>query len=95
MVSQYVLFSDWDEQKWIKPLDKALMTKLNKITKGMKVGKHSVEWNTDCCLHGYWGAPERSPNTMVTQGCLLGIPSIQLKIPRSLRRLIANSDSLI
>ena len=55
MDSQYMLFPSSDEQKWIKPLDKALMTKLNKVTKGLKVGRHKVEWNTDCDLHGYWG----------------------------------------
>ena len=71
------------------------MTKLNKVTRGLKVGRHKVEWNTDCDLHGYWGEPECSPNTMVTQWCLLGITSVQLEIPRSLRKLIANSNKLI
>jgi len=43
-------------------------------------------------LHGYWG--DEWAHTMQHQSCLLGIPSMQLEIPMSVRKLLNNDAKL-
>jgi len=49
-----------------------------------------IKADLECYLHGYWG--DNMMTTMMHQSVLLGIPSLQLEIPSSVRKLLNDND---
>ena len=72
-------------------LKKYFTKEFNKIFKGIKIGGFDPICNCEPYLSGLWGG---SMATMNEQSINLGIPSIQLEIPRKMRNLLANSAVL-
>lgn len=79
----------WEEPELVALLRKYLSTEFNRLFKGLKIGGHDPVCNCDPYLNGLWGG---NMATMNQQAINLGVPSIQLEIPRKMRNLLARDD---
>jgi len=75
-----------------KELDILSIEYINNAFVGVKCDDMDVTGVTECYLSGYWGA---GILTMTTQAVLLGVPSFQLEIPRSVRKALSLNDDLL
>ena len=62
------------------------------LFEGLLFNGFKCKFNTSPKLHGYWAG---DMCTMNEQAILLGIPSIQLEIPRMVRKLLYKDEKLI
>ncbi len=72
----------WDNDPLIQKIH-IFFKQNNPLFSEYKFGKFDLCFETNPCLHGYWGG---GIHTMTQQAIILGIPSIQLQIPLSVRK---------
>lgn len=84
------MIAHWEKDPLINEI-KVFFLKNGNIFSGIKFGKHECEFDTDPNLHGYWGC---DIHTMTEQAIKLGIPSIQLEIPFTVRRKLFKDQAL-
>ena len=65
---------------------------INHVFQDVTVDGFHVDATSDWYLSGYWGDDVQ---TMTTQAVILGVPSFQLEIPRSVRKLLSLNDELL
>ena len=69
----------------------AIVMEFFKAFKGVKIRRMQPKCEHDPRLHGYWG---NGLHTISNQSVLMGIPAIQLEIPRSMREKMVKDDKL-
>jgi len=80
----------WNDQD-VVALRSSAATALDTAFQGLTVGGRTIRSDEDPRLHGWWGDDEddeECETTMTHQAVLLGIPSLQLETPRSVRRAL-------
>lgn len=75
-----------DQDVLVRPLIRTFSQKLNDVFQGLEIKGHKVQGNPEGELVGKWS--DGNMYTMTHQSVLLGIPAMQLEIPRSLRALL-------
>ena len=84
-------YSDKDNE-FANELDVMTQEYINNAFEGVIVDGFPVDATSDWYLSGYWG---EDLHTMTTQAIILGVPSFQLEIPRSVRKLLSLNDTLL
>jgi len=78
--------------EFLKDYQKSIEKNLYQAFKGIIIDNIPICLDMNPRLHGYWG--DDMCTTMQHQSCLLGIPSMQLEMPHSVRRLINTNSNV-
>lgn len=79
----------WQEDELVGLLREYFLRGFGKLFEGLKIGNFQPKCNCDPYLNGLWGG---NIATMNEQAVKLGIPSVQLEIPRKMRNLLDKDD---
>ena len=74
--------NEWPEEhvEFAERINAAITANINEVFEGVQCDDMQVFCEPHPYLHGYWGT---NVHTMTTQAAILGVPTIQLEIPRS------------
>lgn len=86
-------FQDEDKETLVHSIIRNFTYKMNEVFKNIEIKGFPVVSNPDGELVGKW--VNGNMHTMTHQSVLLGVPAMQLEIPRSVRALLIRDRNLL
>lgn len=86
-------FCQEDQTPLVEKMIKGFTSKMNEVFKDVEIKTFKVSCNPDGELVGKWA--KGNMHTMTHQSVLLGVPAMQIEIPRSIRTLLIRDRSYL